>query len=72
MFPSPVGTRLAYKKKGQQDYFEMMKKKKEEAVQKSLFNYGLAKEANQAMTDTPLQGSLKELKRGGRADRKQP
>jgi len=47
MFPSPVGTRLAYKKKGQQDYFEMMKKKKEEAVQKSLFNYGLAKEANQ-------------------------
>jgi len=25
----------------------MLKKKKEEAVQKSLFNYGLAKEANQ-------------------------
>lgn len=35
-------------------------------------NFNMAKQANAAMTDEPVVGKLKDLKRGGREDRRQP
>ena len=64
-FPSPIGTRLTYIKKDKQDYYELLKKKKQEAIQKTLYNYDLAKTTNAAMTVKPLTGTIQELKRGG-------
>ena len=64
---------MSYKKKDQQDYFEMLRKKKEEAVAKSLAlkpNPEASKKRNADMTDAPVVGTLKELLRGGREDRK--
>ena len=54
-----MGTRLSYKKKEQQDYYEQLRKKKQEALEKTMYNYDLAKQANEAMTEKPLTGTLK-------------
>ena len=47
----------------------MIKKKKQDAIDKTLYNFNMAKETNEKMTDKPVIGVLKDLQRGGRDDR---